>query len=113
MIDPKTEKPFWITGNDTVLIPSPEYTYNDLALNWTPKPVNHVETIRVDREDLKTLQKVKNIIFYASIDDKALSDIFAQGDFTTKLTDKEGLRIKIAVGANIEAILKLDLGNEQ
>ena len=113
VIDPKTEKPFWITGNDTVLIPSPEYTDTDLALNWTPKPVNHVETIRVDREDLKTLQKVKNIIFYASIDDKALSDIFAQGDFTTKLTDKEGLRIKIAVGANIEAILKLDLGNEQ
>ena len=113
VIDPKTEKPFLITGNDTVLIPSPEYTFNNLALNWIPKPVNHVETIRVDREDLETLQKVKNIIFYASIDDKALSDIFAQGDFTTKLTDKEGLRIKIAVGANIEAILKLDLDNEQ
>ena len=113
VIDPKTEKPFLLTENDTVLIPSPEYTFNELALNWIPKPVNRMETIRVDREKLETLKKVKNIIFYASIDDKALSDIFAQGDFTTKLTDKEGLRIKIAVGANIEAVLNLDLGNEQ
>ena len=113
VIDPKTEKPFLITGNDTVLIPSPEYTYNELALNWIPKPVNRVETIRVDRETLETLQKVKSIALYASIDDHALSDVFAEGNFTTKLTDKEGLRIKIAVGANIEAILKLDLDNEQ
>ena len=113
VIDPKTEKPFLLTENDTVLIPSPEYTFNELALNWIPKPVNRMETIRVDREKLETLKKVKSIIFYASIDDKALSDVFAQGDFTTKLTDKEGLRIKIAVGANIEAVLNLDLGNEQ
>ena len=113
VIDPKTEKPFLLTENDTVLIPSPEYTFNELVLNWIPKPVNRMETIRVDREKLETLKKVKSIIFYASIDDKALSDVFAQGNFTTKLTDKEGLRIKIAVGANIEAVLNLDLGNEQ
>lgn len=111
IIDPQTQKPFLISGKDTVLIPSPEYTYNDLALNWIPKSVEHIETIVVDQEDLETLRKVKSIVFYALMDDKSLSDIFKQGNFTTKLTEKEGLRVKIAVGANVEAIL--NLSNQQ
>ena len=111
IIDPQTQKPFLISGKDTVLIPSPEYTYNDLALNWIPKSVEHIETIVVDQEDLETLRKVKSIVFYALMDDKSLSDIFKQGNFTTKLTEKEGLRVRIAVGANVEAIL--NLSNQQ
>ena len=85
IIDPKTDQPLRITGKDTVHIPSPEYTYNDLALNWIPTPVEHVETIQVDKEDLETLRKIKNILFYVQMDDDALSDIFKEGNFTTLL----------------------------
>jgi hypothetical protein len=107
IIDPKTEKPLLITENDTILIPSPEYTYNDLALTWTPKPVEHVETVYVDREDLETLRKIKSIAFYALMDDKSLSEVYKAGNFNAKLTDGEGLRIKVGVGANVEAILQV------
>jgi hypothetical protein len=112
IIDPKTEKPFLITENDTVLIPSPKYTYS--TSTWIPEAVKLTEMIHVDREDLPTLRAIKSIAFYALLDDKSLSDVFEQaadpkvGDFTTKLTDGEGLRIKIAVGANAEAILNFD-----
>lgn len=107
IIDPKTEKPLLITEKDTVLIPSPEYTLNSVSQVWTPEAVNHVEMIQVDREDLETLRKIKSIVFYASLDDKALSEDFKQGNFTTKLTTGEGLRIKVAVGANVGAVLNL------
>lgn len=114
IIDPKTEKPFLITENDTVLIPSPKYTYSAGTSTWTPEAVKLTEMIHVDREDLPTLRAIKSIAFYALLDDKSLSDVFEQaadpkvGDFTTKLTEGEGLRIKIAVGANAEAILNFD-----
>ena len=107
IIDPKTDAPLLLAEQDTVLIPSPEFTYTS-DLNWASKPVEHIETIYVDKDDLETLRKIKSIVFYAQMDDKALSQEFAQGNFTTKLTDKEGLRVKVAVGANVEAILKLN-----
>ena len=114
IIDPKTEKPFLITENDTVLIPSPKYTYSAGTSTWTPEAVKLTEMIHVDREDLPTLRAIKSIAFYALLDDKSLSDVFEQaadpkvGDFTTQLTEGKGLRIKIAVGANAEAILNFD-----
>ena len=119
IIDPKTEKPFLITENDTVLIPSPKYTYNAGTSTWIPEAVKLTEMIHVNREDLPTLRAIKSIAFYALLDDKSLSDVFEQaadekvGDFTTKLTEGEGLRIKIAVGANAEAILNLDSSDKQ
>lgn len=115
IIDPKTEKPLLLTETDTVLIPSPKYTYDAKSLTWSVKEGDEgvkVETILVDRNYLETLAKVKTIAFYALMDDKSLSDVFAQGasstNFTSKLTEKEGLTVKINVGANIEAILKLN-----
>ena len=112
IIDPKTDKPLLITETDTVLIPSPKYTYTS-DLNWVSEPTEHIETINVDKEDLETLKQIKSIVFYAQMNDQALSEEFKQGNFTTKLTDQEGLRVKIAVGANVEAILKLNLSNNQ
>ena len=119
IIDPKTEKPFLITEKDTVLIPSPKYTYSASTSTWIPEAVKLTEMIHVDREDLPTLRAIKSIAFYALLDDKSLSDVFEQaadekvGDFTTKLTEGEGLRIKIAVGANAEAILNFDSSDNQ
>jgi hypothetical protein len=118
IIDPKTEKPFLITENDTVLIPSPKYTYSSTS-TWIPEAVKLTEMIHVDREDLPTLRAIKSIAFYALLDDKSLSDVFEQaadpkvGDFTTQLTEGKGLRIKIAVGANAEAILNFDSSDNQ
>lgn len=115
IIDPKTEKPLLLTGTDTVLIPSPKYTYDAKSLTWSVKEGDEgvkVETILADRNYLETLTKVKTIAFYALMDDQSLSDVFAQGasstNFTAKLTEKEGLKVKISVGANIEAVLKLN-----
>ena len=111
VIDPQTNKPLRITQGDTVLIPSPTFNFNELAMNWIPNPTKRMEIIHIDKEDLETLRQVKSIEFLAQLDDESLSDVFKQGNFTTKLTPKEGLRVKLAIGADLEAILKLS--NEQ
>ena len=111
VIDPKTNKPLLITKQENILIPSPKYEEG----NQKPKPVKKVETISVDKEDLETLRKVKSIVFYAWLDDKALSEEFQNyTNFTTQLRAQDGLRIKIAVGADVEAVLELlESNNEQ
>lgn len=111
VIDPKTNKPLLITKQENILIPSPKYKEGD----QNPKPVKNVETISVDKEDLETLRKVKSIAFYAWLDDKALSEEFQNyTSFTTQLRPQDGLRIKIAVGADVEAVLELlESNNEQ
>lgn len=111
VIDPKTNKPLLITKQENILIPSPKYKEGD----QNPKPVKKVETISVDKEDLETLRKVKSIVFYAWLDDKALSEEFQNyTNFTTQLRPQDGLRIKIAVGADVEAVLELlESNNEQ
>lgn len=111
VIDPKTNKPLLITKQENILIPSPKYEEG----NQKPKPVKKVETISVDKEDLETLRKVKSIAFYAWLDDKALSEEFQNyTNFTTQLRPQDGLRIKIAVGADVEAVLELlESNNEQ
>ena len=93
------------------MIPSPKYK----EVDQNPKPVKKVETISVDKEDLETLRKVKSIVFYAWLDDKALSEEFQNyTNFTTQLRPQDGLRIKIAVGADVEAVLELlESNNEQ
>jgi hypothetical protein len=73
-----------------------------------------METIQVDREKLEVLRKIKSIAFYASLDDKSLSEVYKEGNFTAKLTDSEGIRIKIAVGADVKAVLNLfETSNQQ
>ena len=111
VIDPKTNKPLLITKQETILIPSPKYKEGDK----NPKPVKKVETISVDKEDLATLRKVESIVFHAWLDDESLSEEFKnQTNFTTQLRPQDGLRVKIAVGADVEAVLQLlESNNEQ
>ena len=65
-------------------------------------------TLKVDKDKLNTLVKVKNIVFDASLDDESLAYVYDKGYFNVKLTEYEGLTIKIGVGASVEAILGLD-----
>ena len=73
-----------------------------------------IKTLEVDKDDLNTLAKIKNIVFDASLDDESLDYVYDKGYFNVKLTEYEGLTIKLGVGADVEAILGLEsLFNQQ
>jgi hypothetical protein len=115
ILDPETNEPFLIAGTDTLLIPTPDYTFNPSTATWDIKGGKMILTLKVDKDKLNTLVKVKNIVFDASLDDESLAYVYDKGYFNVKLTEYEGLTIKIGVGASVEAILGLDslLQNQQ
>ena len=106
IIDPKTNNPLLITENDTIVIGAPTYEFTDHT--WHATALESVEVVNVDRADLETLRKIKNIVYTVSLDDESLAYAYEQGLFNVKLTEDNHLRIKLAVGANVEGVLNLE-----
>jgi hypothetical protein len=108
IIDPKTAQPLLLTENDTILIAAPEFKENEQTHNWDPTPLESVEVINVDREDLETLRKIKTIEFHTWMDDESLDGAYEKGMNNIQLKDNNYLKVKIAVGANVEGVLNLE-----
>ena len=106
IIDPKTEQPLLLTENDTILIAAPEFTKE--GHEWNITPLESVEVINVDREDLETLRQIKTIEFHAWMDDESLAEAYKNGLNNIQLKDDNYLKVKIAVGANVEGVLNLE-----
>jgi hypothetical protein len=106
IIDPKTNEPLLITENDTIVIAAPKQTFVNHA--WTSTPTESIEVVNVDKDDLETLRKINKIVFDVMLDDESLEYAYEQGLFNVELKEDNYLRIKLAVGANVEAILNLD-----
>lgn len=106
IIDPKTEKPLLLTENDTILIAAPEFTKE--GHDWNITPLESVEVINVDREDLETLRQIKTIEFHVWMNDESLAEAYDNGLNNIQLKDDNYLKVKIAVGANVEGVLKLE-----
>ena len=106
IIDPKTEKPLLLTENDTILIAAPEFTKD--GHDWNITPLESVEVINVDRDDLETLRQIKTIEFHAWMDDESLAEAYKNGLNNIQLKDDNYLKVKIAVGANVEGVLNLE-----
>ena len=106
IIDPKTKRPLLLTENDTILIAAPEFTKE--GHEWNITPLESVEVINVDREDLETLRQIKTIEFQAWMDDKSLDEAYRNGLNNIQLKDNNYLKVKIAVGANVEGVLNLE-----
>lgn len=106
IIDPKTDKPLLLTENDTILIAAPKFTKE--GHDWNITPLESVEVINVDSEDLETLRQIKTIEFQAWMDDKSLDEAYRNGLNNIQLKDDNYLKVKIAVGANVEGVLNLE-----
>lgn len=106
IIDPETNQPLLITQNETIVIKAPEHTLS--GEEWTATPRQNVEVIDVDVEKLETLKKIKRIQFSAELTDESMQNAYNQGLFNAKLTDSNYIRVKLALGANVEAVLNFD-----
>jgi hypothetical protein len=95
-----------ITEKDTVVIGAPEHTFANH--NWSATPKFSYELVNVDREQLEVIKKIKKIAFYAELNDEAMSEAYKQGLFNVKLTEDNYIRVKLAIGASVEAVLNLD-----
>ena len=106
IIDPKTNQPFLITENDTITIGAPKFEF--VNHTWQGDAMESIEIVNVDREDLETIRRINKIAYYVSLDDESLAYAYEQGLFNVKLSEDNSLRIKLAVAANAEGILKYE-----
>lgn len=106
IVDPKTEKPLLITENDTITIAAPEFTKD--GYDWIVTPLESVEVVDVDRDDLEILRQIKSIEYHVWMDDKSLEEAYNKGLNNIQLKDDNYLKVKIAVGANVEGVLNLE-----
>ena len=106
IIDPKTREPFILTEKDSIVIAAPKFTFENHA--WSSTATESIEVINVDREDLETIKKINKVVFYIELNDKAMQQAYDQGLFNVKLTNDNYLRVKLGVGASVEAVLNFD-----
>jgi hypothetical protein len=104
-------RPYRITGEDTIVIPSPSFE-QDMNMNWISKANKTTQIISVTEEITNTLSQVKSMELKLSLNDKSLADEYAAGMPNIKLTDQQGLRISIGIGANVKALLNLSGMNQ-
>ena len=106
IVDPKTKKPLLITENDTITIAAPEFTKD--GYDWIVTPLESVEVVDVDRDDLEILRQIKSIEYHVWMDDKSLDEAYNKGLNNIQLKDDNYLKVKIAVGANVKGVLNLE-----
>ena len=107
IIDPKTKRPLLLTENDTIMIAAPKFTEKEGHV-WSATPQESVEVVEVDCDDLETLRQIKTIAFHVWMDDESLKQAYEDGLNNIQLTDDNYLKVKIAVGANVEGVLNLE-----
>lgn len=106
IMDPKTFEPFQIADNNTILIAAPKQTLENY--NWVSTSTESVLVVDVDKDDLEILRQINQIAFDVMLDDESLAYAYEQGLFNVRLTENNYLCVKLAVGANVGAVLNLD-----
>lgn len=109
LMDPENPaEPLLLFPQDTITLVAPQYTYT--GGNWVPTSEGKTTiTAKMSKTKLDMLPQIKSIIYAAYIDDDSLADEYKTNDqFKVKLTDDEGLTLKIGLTAHAEAIMDLD-----
>ena len=58
------------------------------------------------------MPSIKNIVYYARIDDQSLQEAYAKGLENIRITDDQGLTLKIGLTAHLDALLNFDQNNK-
>lgn len=109
LMDPENPaEPLLLFPQDTITLVAPQYTYT--GGHWVPTADGKTTiTAKMSKKKMDMLPQIKSIIYAAYIDDDSLADEYKTNDqFKVKLTDDEGLTLKIGLTAHAEAIMDLD-----
>ena len=111
MKDPEDPtKPLLLFPSDTITLKAPNYEKD--GGNWVPKsPGETVITAQLTKRQVDLLPLIKHIRYTAIINDKSLSDAYSKGLSNIRITDDQGLTLRIGVTAHVDAILNFD-GNK-
>ena len=105
IMDPEDNtKPLLLFPEDTVKLQAP--TYIKESGNWVPKTPGETTILaNLSKAELNLFPKIKQIAYYAQIDDQSLQEAYSKGLENIRLTDDQGLTVKLGLSASVDAIL--------
>lgn len=98
-------KPFQLFDQDPIRIESAKYRIVDGTFVFDKHTITTV-IANISKEKAKQLPSIKSIIYYATIDDKAMKEAHSQGYDNLKLRKEQSVNIKMGLTTKIDAILK-------
>lgn len=97
-------KPLLLFKRDTVQLQAPNYVRE--GGNWVAKePGETTILVGLTKPEMELLPKINKIAYWAFIDDDSMEEAFKKGMSNIRLTDDQGLTIKIGISANVDAVL--------
>ena len=100
-------KPLLLFPQDTITLKAPNYVNN--VDTWNSTPGETVITARLTKKQLDLLPKIKSIHYEARINDKSLKEAYNNGLSNVRITENQGITLKIGVTAHIDAIFDLNV----
>ena len=104
-------KPLIFFAEDTVKLKAPNYDKVNGIWQQTA-PGETLITAQLTKRQLNLLPKVKNIVYTAIINDKSLEEAYNKGLENIRITNDQGMKIKLGLTAHVDAILNLS-GKEE
>ena len=101
-VDPT--KPLLLFKQDTVKLQAPDYVKTG-GIWQADKPGETTIIANLTKEEMQLLPEVKNIAYYAIVDDESLQAAYDKGLENIRLTDDQGLTVKIGIAAEVDAVL--------
>ena len=111
--DPEdASKPLILFEQDTVVLKAQPYIKN--GGQWVPdaKGGETIITASMTKAKMDLMPSIKNIVYYARIDDQSLQEAYAKGLENIRITDDQGLTLKIGLTAHLDALLNFDQNNK-
>jgi len=106
-----SSKPLLLFKQDTIQLQAPNYIKNSSGI-WQPEESGKTTIIaNVSKEELELFPKIKHIAYFAIIDDESLQDAYDKGLENIRLTNDQGLTLKIGLSADVNAILDFTNSN--
>lgn len=104
-------KPLLLFPSDTIMLKAPNYVKD--GGNWVAKtPGETLITAKLTKKQLDLLPLIKHIRYSAIINDKSMAEAYSKGMSNIRITDDQGLNLKIGITAHVDAILDLN-GNKK
>ena len=105
VMDPKDPtKPFTIFQQDTIMLKAPQY--EKISGTWqATKPGETTIAAHLTKAEANLFPKIKKLVYSAAIDDDSLEEAYQKGLSNIRITDDQGLTIKIGLSGEVDAIL--------
>ena len=110
IMDPEdATKPLMLFPQDTITLKAPNYVKS--GGSWTGTPGETVITARLTKKQLDLLPMIKSIHYDTRINDKSLADAYSKGLSNIRITDDQGITLKIGITAKVDAIFNFEKEN--